>query len=237
VVCAQVYTSHRQCCFVQAKVSGGSCQGRELLFASEKLRIQSLGLDGVDSIVSVDTGGTVMLPVCNFQKHSVSVPAHTELGQLELLEGSPESLVSTQVSVTCASVAVEGNDNDTSKLERFSQLIEALELPLSNCSTEQLQALQSLLYKYSGVFALSATELGCSNLVQHVIDTGASSPIKQHPYRTPFIQREKVAQLIAEMRELGIVQPSSSAWASPVVLVQRKMGPPVFVWTTGDLIM
>jgi len=71
---------------------------------------------------------------------------------------------------------------------------------------------------------MNSFELGCSNLVQHVIDTGDSKPIKQQPYRTPFIQREKIANLIQDMQSLGIIQPSSSPWASPVILVPKKDG-------------
>ena len=72
------------------------------------------------------------------------------------------------------------------------------------------------------MFALDPSELGCCGMVQHMIDTGDMPPLKQQPYRTPVIKREKVAQLIREMQEQGIVQPSSSAWASPVVLVPKK---------------
>ena len=38
--------------------------------------------------------------------------------------------------------------------------------------------------KYHDVFALSDSELGRTSLVQHVIDTGDTTPIKQMPYRT-----------------------------------------------------
>ena len=37
--------------------------------------------------------------------------------------------------------------------------------------------------KYRDVFALSDSELGRTSLVQHVIDTGDATPIKQMPYR------------------------------------------------------
>ena len=43
-------------------------------------------------------------------------------------------------------------------------------------------------------------------------------------YRTPIVQRERIAQLIKQMEEQGIVKPSCSPWASPVVLVPKKDG-------------
>ena len=55
------------------------------------------------------------------------------------------------------------------------------------------------------------------HLVQHLIDT-----IKQQPYQTPVVQRDQIAQLIKQMQSQGIVKPSASPWASPVVLVPKK---------------
>ena len=83
--------------------------------------------------------------------------------------------------------------------------------------------LRKLLEEYSDVFALDDSELGCTNLVQHVIDTGDHPPIKQQPYRTPVLYREKIAKF-ADMEEQGVIRPSVSPWASPIVLVPKKDG-------------
>ena len=40
----------------------------------------------------------------------------------------------------------------------------------------------------------------------------------------PFIRRSKVVELIDDMTDKGIVQPSTSAWASPIVLVPKRDG-------------
>ena len=74
------------------------------------------------------------------------------------------------------------------------------------------------------MFALDDSELGCTDVLTHVIDTGDHAPIKQQPYRTPVVRREKMAKMIADMQKQGVVQPSSSPWASPVVLVPKKDG-------------
>ena len=58
------------------------------------------------------------------------------------------------------------------------------------------------------------------NLEIHLETTGP--PIKQRAYRIPFMKREALSQKIDEYLKQGIIEPSNSPWASPVVLVQKK---------------
>ena len=74
------------------------------------------------------------------------------------------------------------------------------------------------------MFALDDSELGCTSLVQHSIDTGDQLPVKQQPYRTPVVYREKIEKMVNDMQEQGVVKPSNSPWASPIVLVPTKDG-------------
>ncbi len=74
------------------------------------------------------------------------------------------------------------------------------------------------------MFALSDSELGYTDVLHHSVDTGDNLPIKQRSYRTPVLRREQVAPMFSEMEEHGVVQPSNSPWASPVVLVPKKDG-------------
>ena len=91
-------------------------------------------------------------------------------------------------------------------------------------TTKQFSDLKAIMLEASDVFALDNSELGCTSLVKHTIDTGDNPPIKQQPYRTPMIYRERMAEMIEDMQAQGIVQPSSSPWASPMVLVPKKDG-------------
>ena len=74
--------------------------------------------------------------------------------------------------------------------------------------------------EFSDVFAISAEELGHTELVQHTINTGDHPPIKQLPHHTPFALRGQIEQMIAKMLEQGVITTSSS----PVVLVAKKDG-------------
>ena len=84
--------------------------------------------------------------------------------------------------------------------------------------------LMELVEKYSELFALSSTELGCTSLIEHSINTGDHPPIKQLPRRVPHFLKTKVSQHVQEMLKQGVVTPSHSPWASPVVLVAKKDG-------------
>ena len=57
-----------------------------------------------------------------------------------------------------------------------------------------------------------------------VIDTGDARPLKQAPRRMPYSVRQEVARQLKEMQHGGVIEPSKSAWASPVVLVRKRDG-------------
>lgn len=51
-----------------------------------------------------------------------------------------------------------------------------------------------------------------------------ANPVNLRPYRYPTMQKTVIEGLINEMLEKGVIQPSSSPFASPVVLVKKKNG-------------
>ena len=103
-------------------------------------------------------------------------------------------------------------------------MFNTLTISESNLTVEQLVMLKSLVAEYSDVFALDMSELGLTDLVSHTISTGDSPPIRQPVRRTPFALREKMEELIRNMMAQGVIQHSSSPWASPVVLVEKRDG-------------
>jgi hypothetical protein len=72
------------------------------------------------------------------------------------------------------------------------------------------------------IFARDMSQLGQTHLVTHHIDTGDAAPIKQRPYRTAPALNAEIERQVNEMLNHGIVQPSTSPWSSPVVLVKKK---------------
>ena len=65
---------------------------------------------------------------------------------------------------------------------------------------------------------------GRTSLVEYRIDTGDASSIRLPPYRTPQALREVLKKEVKEMLDQGIVVPSTSEWAAPVILVPKKDG-------------
>ena len=75
---------------------------------------------------------------------------------------------------------------------------------------------------HQDTFAKSKTDIGLCTVVQHDIDTGDTKPIKQSPRRPPLNSGTAEDEIIDEMLSSGVIQPSDSAWASPVCLVRKK---------------
>ena len=96
----------------------------------------------------------------------------------------------------------------------------------SSAGLTSLQAaeLHNLLSRYASVFSSGPNDLGRTDLIKHHIDTQGANPIRQQPRRLPLSVREEAQQSIAAMLDQNVIEPSSSPWASPVVLVKKKGG-------------
>ena len=88
-------------------------------------------------------------------------------------------------------------------------------------SEQQCAELGTLLTEFSDVMQIIP---GRTNLVEHDVQTGDAHPVKLPPYRLPHAYRGSVQNEIQEMLEQGIIEPSSSAWSAPIVLVKKKDG-------------
>lgn len=94
----------------------------------------------------------------------------------------------------------------------------------ANLTPIEKDVLKDLLLEYETSFSRNSQDLGQTSIVKHKIETGMAQPIKQRPRRVPQSKREEVSKVIKEMEDQGIIEPSISPWASPIVLVKKKNG-------------
>ena len=56
------------------------------------------------------------------------------------------------------------------------------------------------------------------------IDTGTNQPTSQHPYRRSPKEKGVIEEMVLELLEAGVIRPSESPFAAPVVVVKKKTG-------------
>ncbi len=88
----------------------------------------------------------------------------------------------------------------------------------------QKTQLARVLATFQDVFAKNSEDLGKTSVVKHEINTGGTRPIRQPARRLPIHQRGVSKEEIDKMLKRGVIEPSSSLWASPIVLVKKKDG-------------
>ena len=86
----------------------------------------------------------------------------------------------------------------------------------NDLSKEQFHALMEVINE--APFADKLEEFGHCTLVQHHIDTRDAKPIKQKPYRETPAKKAFIKKKVKELLDLGVISPSNSPWASPVVI-------------------
>ena len=158
---------------------------------------------------------------------SKSVPVRLLNPRANLVKVHKGTVVAQMESVEIDNPVVGTAQFAASISEPKTQLIERVtnQLGITNrVSGAQRQRLIELLVDFADIFAVTPDDLGRTSKLQHHIDTGNARPIKQPIRRIPPAKRKETQKLLQKMLEKDIIQPSSSPWASPIVLVQKKDG-------------
>lgn len=108
---------------------------------------------------------------------------------------------------------------------RNSESLARLEAMLAHLSLVQRSELVKLIEGFPQLFGDVPS---CTSWIEHDIDVGDASPIRQRFYRLSPDKRKALDSEVSYMVEHGIAAPSSSSWASPCVLVPKSDGSPRF---------
>lgn len=91
-------------------------------------------------------------------------------------------------------------------------------------SETQKQKFLNLLQEFRSTFANTRDELGATSILSHTIDTGKTQPIRSGLRRIPHSQRQELETELQWLLDHDVIQPSSSPWASPIVMVRKRCG-------------
>lgn len=91
-------------------------------------------------------------------------------------------------------------------------------------STIDRERLEKLLKEYRDCFSFSLSDLGLTNLTEMSITLKDATPVAYRPYRLAYSERNKVKEMVQDMLDSGIITESTSSYASPIILVQKKTG-------------
>ena len=202
---------------LRVKTSSPSMSGKTCLFEPVAQPWGYRGLSVPDVVVEVDDTGETTLMVANTHVEPVLLGEGDVIGSLQLCEvvqpDSHQDIPEVCVSAVQAQVLEQGH---------VKKLQHALELDVISLPSEEHAQLFSLVLEFAHLLSLDDSDLGRTSQVTHHIDTGDSPPIKQPPRRIPFALQGQVSKLTKEMLARRVIVPSSSPWASPVVLVAKR---------------
>lgn len=91
---------------------------------------------------------------------------------------------------------------------------------LSNLSSDEKLQVERVLEQYKELSPEGC--LGRTNKITHHIDTGDAKPFRQRQYQMSPFMLKHLNRLLDNMLSLGVVEPSTSSWCSPVLLVKKK---------------
>lgn len=109
-------------------------------------------------------------------------------------------------------------------------MLELIRVPNSSCMTLEVEdkqgtppEVQQLLGAYDDLFLEPTTLPPSRGPFDHKIPVKeGTSPINLRSYRYPLRHKDIIERLVREMLDRGVIQNSSSPFASPVVLVGKK---------------
>jgi len=152
-----------------------------------------------------------LVKVCNFGPDQAIVRKNSILGFAEPFQGRMLAAIT------------EKKTQDTRTGEDTASSDDPVEdVDLSEATERLHKQIREMLRTHS---AMWDGAIGTIHATEHAIVTPADAiPIRAQPYRTGPFKRQIIAALINRLLKPKVIEPSHSAWASPVVIVPKKNG-------------
>ena len=198
------------------------------------------------SVININTAPTVKVRLINPFPYDVSIKQDTVVAQAEFIASTPVVLckhengdpsmfssirriqIDRQTQSNVRQVVSSKNHSQNNTTHHTETIPDHLKELYSDSiigkSHKQRKALEETLIEYQDVFSKHDNDLGFTHLAEHTIDTDNARPIKQPFRRVPLAYEQAEKEAIDKMLEQDVIRPSSSPWASPLVLVKKKDG-------------
>ena len=95
---------------------------------------------------------------------------------------------------------------------------------MSNLSEAEAQELRTYLSKNRDVFAMKASEMGCTKMITHTIELTDSIPFKEKCRPIPPSAYDELRTHLAELHSAGIITESNSPYCSNIVIARKRCG-------------
>ena len=122
----------------------------------------------------------------------------------------------------CKISEVEISVPDKAQKGKFETILQ--ELSIGEAPNQYRRQLESLIANYTDVFAVEDEKLGTTDAMSYTIDTGNAAPVASQRYKTPYYLRKELRRIIDANLKSGLLEPCSSPWAAPVLLVKKSNG-------------
>ncbi len=154
--------------------------------------------------------GCIPIRLANFSCEPVRLTSNLLVGSLTFQDASPLLVVPEMMESGCP-----GSSSRAEFMDKFAWP--------DTLKSNEMSKLKDLLWDWSDVFSKDSFDLGTFKDVLHEVHTNGP-PIRQPIRRQSPHAREETFKLVKDMLDHGIVTPSTSPWASPVVLVRKADG-------------
>ena len=98
-----------------------------------------------------------------------------------------------------------------------------MKLEDADIATETPKKFEEMCERHPEAFSKNNKDIGRTTLIEMEIDTGDSLPVAQNPYTLPLKHHKSVRKEIEMLEKAGVIECSLSPWASPVIVVPKKL--------------
>ena len=208
-----------QSALVPVRVEGDFNPAGQAMFVKSHGELEKdTGLIVEDALLPHPENGLTHIVITNFSGFTGNASAGTPVGVAEPVQVSS---LEDETDTTATDLVDIRNLSSSTEEWREKRLLKLLKF--EDVPAAELDQLKEFLTRHHTVFSLEG-ERGETDIVTMSIDTGESSPVRQPPRRLPFVLRGEVVKRLHDMQQNGVIQPSSSPWSSPVVMVRKKDG-------------